>query len=198
VKRGFLSTGILFLVLVGLLGALAVGYGLWSKVLTIEGSVATGNFDADWDTASTNDPGTTPDPCTPGLNPNECTYPPKHVGQCEVTGQGTQELLVTITNAYPSYECTVTAAVTNTGTIPFNVLVDGSSSDPELDVICTGTPGQVDPGQELPGSCWIHVRQEAKERSTYTAQASLCVAQWNETPSLEECLAAAGQSEPGP
>ena len=198
-KRGFLSTGVLFLVLVGLLGALAVGHGLWSKALSIEGTVQTGDFNADWDTASTNDSGTSLDPCTPGLNPNDCkTLIPKNVGECEVTGQGTQELVVTITNAYPSYECTVTAAVTNTGTIPFNVLVDGSSSDDELDVVCTGTPGQVDPKQELEGSCWIHVNQTAKERSTYTAKAALCVAQWNEDPTLAECVAAAGQSEPGP
>jgi len=196
-KRGFFSAGLLFLVLVGLLGALAVGYGLWSKVLTIEGSVTTGDFNADWDTASTNDSGTTLDPCTPGLNPNDCaTFPPKNVGRCEVTGAGSQNLVVTITNAYPSYECTVTAAVTNTGTIPFNVLVGTSSSDDELDVVCTGTPGQVDPGQELEGTCWLHVTQDAKERSTYTAQASLCVAQWNESPTLADCVAAAGQSEP--
>jgi hypothetical protein len=159
--------------------------------------VTTGDFNADWDTASTNDPLGTLDPCT-ALNPNDCAYPAKDVGRCEVTGEGTQNLVVTITNAYPSYECTVTAAVTNTGTIPFNVLVDGSSSDPELDVVCSGTPGQVDPKQELEGSCWIHVKQTAKERTDYTAKAALCVAQWNETPTIADCIAAAGQSEPGP
>lgn len=195
-KRSFLSTGVLFLVLVGILGALAVGYGLWSKTLSIDGTVTTGDFNADWDTASTNDAGTTLDPCTPGLNPNDCAYLHKHVGSCEVSGVGTQNLVVTITNAYPSYECTVTAAVTNTGTIPFNVLVGGSSADPELDVVCTGTPGQVDPTEELEGTCWLHVKQTAKERSDYTASATLCVAQWNESPTLAECEAAAGQSEP--
>lgn len=194
-KRGFFSAGVLFLVIVGLLGALAVGYGLWSKTLTVDGTVKTGDFNADWDWAMVSDEGL--DPCTPDLNPSGCNYPPKDVGSCSVDGVGTQALTVTIDNAYPSYECTITAAITNTGTIPFNVLVDGTSQDPELDIICEDPAGQqVDPGDELPVSCWVHVRQEAKERSTYTASATLCVAQWNESPTIEECLAAAGQSEP--
>lgn len=195
-KRACASASVLFLILIGLLGALAVGYGLWSKTLTVDGTVTTGDFNADWDWAEVSDQGL--DPCTPGLNPNDCNYPPKDVGSCEVTGVGTQELVVTIGNAYPSYECTITAAVTNTGTIPFNVLVAKASADPELDVICDPPSGQVDPGQEAEGSCWVHVRQEAKERSTYYASAVLCVAQWNESPTVDECVAAAGQSEPGP
>jgi hypothetical protein len=198
-KRGFFSAGVLFLVIVGLLGALAVGYGLWSKTLTVNGTVTTGNFNADWDWATVSDLGL--DPCTPGLNPNPCTYPPKDVGSCSVDGVGTQELTVTIENAYPSYECTITAAISNTGTIPFNVLVAEYSADPELDIICDDPSGeQVDPGDppdnELPVSCWVHVRQEAKERSEYHASAILCVAQWNESPTPQECVDHAGQSEP--
>lgn len=192
-KRSFMSAGVLFLVLVGLLGALAVGYGLWSKTLTVEGTVHTGDFDADWDWATVSDNGL--DPCT-NLNPNGCNYPRKDVGSCEVAGVGSQELTITIENAYPSYECTITAAVTNTGTIPFNVLVNGGTSDPELDIICEPPSGQVDPGQEREGWCWVHVTQEAKERSEYTASATLCVAQWNESPTFDECVASAGQSEP--
>ncbi len=196
-KRGFFSAGVLFLVIVGLLGALAVGYGLWSKTLTVDGTVKTGNFDADWGSAQVSDQGA--DPCTPEQNPNDCDYPHKDVGSCWAGGVGTQKLTVVIGNAYPSYECTITATIRNTGSIPFNVLVDGTSQSPELDIICDDPSGQqVDPGKELPVSCWVHVRQEAKERSTYTASATLCVAQWNESPTVDECLAAAEQSEPTP
>ena len=193
-KRSFMSAGVLFLVLVGLLGALAVGYGLWSKTLTVQGTVKTGDFNADWDSATVSDQGL--DPCTPDLNPNPCNYPPKDVGSCDVFGVGSQELTIIIENAYPSYECTITAALTNTGTIPFNVLVGVGESDPELDVICEQPTGQVDPNEEAEGWCWVHVRQEAKERSTYTASATLCVAQWNEAPTFAECVNSAGQSEP--
>jgi len=204
-KRGFFSAGVLFLVIVGLLGALAVGYGLWSKTLTVNGTVHTGNFNADWDWVTVSDQGL--DPCTE-RNPNwdpalgKCPAPAKDVGSCNAwIGTDPQDLFILIGNAYPSYECTITAAISNTGSIPFNVLVDGYSADPELDIICDDPSGkQVDPGQppdnELPVSCWVHVRQEAKERSYYTASATLCVAQWNESPSIDECLAAAGQSEP--
>lgn len=196
-KRSFMSAGVLFLVLVGLLGALAVGYGLWSKTLTVQGTVKTGNFEADWDWAMVSDQGL--DPCTP-LNPNGCNYPPKDVGSCSVDGVGTQRLVITINNAYPSYECLITARVTNTGTIPFNI-VGAAPTSPvpdEIDVVCGGPdlPVQVDPGDEAEGWCWVHVRQEAKERSDYTASAILCVAQWNEAPTFDECVASAGQSEP--
>lgn len=196
-KRGMFGAGTLFLVLIGLLAALAVGWGLWSKTLEVEGTVETGDFNAQWTDVKTNDDG--PDPCTEP-NPNDCDYPPKDVGSCEawVDEENDQLLHVEIENAYPSYECTITASVKNTGTIPFNILVDGYGSDPQLDVVCDPPDGQVDPGETAEGSCWVHVRQEAKERSPYTAQATLCVAQWNEDATIEECLAAAGKSEPTP
>lgn len=201
-KRGVFSAGGLFLALIGALALLAVGWGLWSKTLKVEGTVTTGDFNAQWTEVSTNDPSgeePSPDPCTQ-LNPNKCDYPPKDVGSCDawVDEQNDQLLHVQIENAYPSYECTITASVLNSGTIPFNILVDGYGSAPELDVICEPPEGQVDPGQTAQGACWVHVKQEAKERSTYEASATLCVAQWNENPSIEDCLAAAGQSEPTP
>ncbi len=200
-KRGVFSAGALFLVLVGLLGALAVGWGLWSKTLKVEGTVNTGDFNAQWTKVSTNDPSgePSPDPCTEA-NPNDCDYEHKDVGSCDawVDEEDDQLLHVQIENAYPSYECTITASVLNSGTIPFNILVDGAAADPELDIECDPPAGQVDPGETAEGTCWVHVKQEAKERSTYTAEATLCVAQWNEDPSVEECLAAAGNSEPEP
>ncbi len=202
-KRGMLGAGTLFLVLIGALALLAVGWGLWSKTLRVEGTVRTGDFDARWVDVSTNDPPSaptpSPDPCT-DPNPNDCDYPPKDVGSCDawVDPQNDQLLHVKIENAYPSYECTITASVKNSGTIPFNILVDGFSAAPELDIECTPPSGQVDPDQTATGSCWVHVKQEAKERSEYEASATLCVAQWNENPDIEECLAAAGQSEPTP
>ena len=208
-KRGFLSTGVLFLVLVGLLGALAVGYGLWSKTLTIEGTVNTGNFNADWDAASTNDPTAAAgevslDPCTVGLNPTGCTAPAKDVGSCDIVAGsiGTQMLGIVIDNAYPSYECTITASITNTGDIPFNVVgvaLEPDSVPGELLGDCTTpTDPQVDPDEEWTASCTVHVTQDATERTTYNVSAVVCVGQWNESPTLEECIAAAGQSEPAP
>lgn len=202
-KRAVFSTGAIFLVLVAVLGALAVGWGLWSKTLQVNGTVQTGDFNAQWTEVSTNDPGANLDPCTDANpNPNECNYPRKHVGKCEawVDEHDDQLLHVEIENAYPSYECTITASVKNTGTIPFNIVGGTVTPFPnELDIRCAGPgqePIQVDPGQTVQGSCWVHVRQEAKERQTYEASGILCVAQWNESPSLQDCLAAAGKSEP--
>jgi hypothetical protein len=119
-----------------------------------------------------------------------------------VTGLGTQDLEILIDNAYPSYECTITASITNTGTIPFNVVGVALTPDSvpgELLGDCVTPPDpQVDPLEEWTASCTVHVTQDATERTTYNVSAVVCVGQWNESPTLEECIAAAGQSEPGP
>lgn len=54
-KKGFLPTGVLFMLLVVALAAIGVGYALWSKVLYIEGTVETGSVDAVFTDAFTDD-----------------------------------------------------------------------------------------------------------------------------------------------
>lgn len=182
--------GLLVMGLIIALGALGIGYGLWSKVLVVHGTVNTGDLNADWDYASTNDPAGTDDPCTPDLNPTGCVAPQKDVGSCEVTGVGTQTLDVTIKNAYPSYECTITAGITNTGDIPFNVVGAVITDDVPIEVLECDWPDdpQVDPRGEFEAVCTVHVLQEAEQGATYEVDVTVCVAQWNEDVSVTECL----------
>jgi hypothetical protein len=198
------------------LGAIGIVNGLWSKNLLILGTVETGDLNADWASVEVSDNGL--DPCTPGVNPNDCDYPAKDVGSCEaVLGAppgpleefGDQVLTVTITNAYPSYECTVTAVIANTGTIPFNIIsvsqADLSGNEEGIELIggpdgasCVlpDFPAQVDPGDTVEGevSCTIHVLQTAAQSGdpdgltqTYYFVLNACVAQWNEAATAEEC-----------
>jgi hypothetical protein len=198
-KRRVGFAGLFVMGLIIALGALGIGYGLWSKVLVVHGTVNTGDLNADWDSASTNDPvaavgEVSLDPCS-ALNPTGCTAPAKDVGSCVVTGEGTQTLDVTINNAYPSYECTIDASITNTGDIPFNVVgavVKGLEGQPIelLGSNCTyPLDPQVDPGKEFPISCTLHVMQAAAQGATYTVDVQVCVAQWNEDVSVSGCLA---------
>lgn len=212
-RKGFLSAGALFMGLVVMLGLIGIVAGLWSKNLVINGTVETGDLNADWDCGYTNDDGLTGTGglvqgggCTTiteepagdtGLDPNNFDWPnfvdsspfvPKDVGECgltigpETAEFGNQVADVTITNAYPSYECTITMYLSNTGSIPFNVIsaelklpanavgvietVDDIGDD-QCDPATVLQNQQVDPGNELEFPCTVHVTELA-EQSTCT------------------------------
>lgn len=170
--RKGLPIGTIVVILVIALAAIGIGYGLWSKVLFIGGVVHTGNVDADFDAANTTDPDATIDP---GLD--------KNVGRCEVTGVGTDELTVTITNGYPGYHCDVFFYVTNTGSIPVKVQAYNLTGVPAvLEVTTTGLPigTQIEPNTEALGDLHVLVLQEAEESATYTFSAAITLVQWNE------------------
>ena len=198
--KPFITTGALFMGLIVVLGAIGIVNGLWSKNLIIEGIVQTGDLNADWDCAYTNDDGLSGPDGSDGLNCTEATdepagdtgldpnnfdwpnfndwaHPAKNVGRCTVTvfddGQGefgAQVAEVLIENAYPSYECTITLQLSNTGSIPFNyigALIDIAEPIELWQDNCqlpnVGT--QVDPGQELTVNCTVHVMQVAAQSS---------------------------------
>jgi hypothetical protein len=131
-----------------------------------------------------------------GLDPNNYDWPnftdfapfeEKDVGECYLEigdrdtsseGFGDQVAYITIFNAYPSYECTVTLFLSNTGSIPFNLISADLILAPESEGIietvdatgedvCDPNPlegTQVDPGTELEFSCTVHVTQIADQQ----------------------------------
>lgn len=146
--RRFLGLGGLALLLVMALAAIGIGSALWSKTLTIEGTVNTGEVNAEFTNAftddddkvddQTKDPGddedcvdlggvdvdgdgwTSCDPSSPG--PAADRYD-KDVARCDawVDQEDPQLLHIEIDNGYPSYYCTIWAHITNTGSIPVKV-----------------------------------------------------------------------------
>jgi hypothetical protein len=184
-----------------------------------------------------------------GLDPNNFNWPnfvdhdpfvSKDVGECHLeigdrntdeNSFGDQVAYVTITNAYPSYECTLVMFLTNTGSIPFNVIGADLKLPPEaVGIIETGAVSatgeivnvcdpsnlqdvQVDPGEELPFRCTVHVTQRAAQSTctgaitttasggptvenencdpatTYQFALDVCVAQWNEAATAADCKA---------
>lgn len=113
--------GLISLVLVLALGSLGFAYAHWSDQLYVEGTVKGGELLVGFTEASCEEMHGTP--------PVEGEYLGKDVGDCTVeyvgertcthTGKtGYEGVLVTITDAYPSYEVHVTFVVDNLGTIP--------------------------------------------------------------------------------
>lgn len=261
-KKGLLSAGGLFMLLIIGLGLIGIVNGLWSKNLVIEGSVETGDLNADWDCAWTNDDGLSGtagtvgthcgqlveplgddgrDPRTPGNPwnfPYHSPFVAKDVGECRVvidpqepTGQtdfGAQVATVSIVNGYPSYECTMTMFLSNTGSIPFNVVgsvLELNTADPieMLNNRCGVEAVQVDPGEEQPMRCTIHIKQEARQNvctgttsigtdggnewpvvnhecsthGQYNFAIKVCVAQWNEAATYGQCTSSPQHEGPG-
>ncbi len=197
--------------LVVALAAIGVGYGLWSKTLVVSGTVHTGDLNADWALTSCAEHHGWPGPLQPG------EYLGKDVGSVTATidPQDAQILHFTVENAYPSYVADCEVEYTNTGTIPVNVIAttivpgDGLTNctlsgnqtktlecDQLTVVFVDGIGSQLDPDDTLASSLRIHVEQPAKERTTYEFDVLVCLAQWNESPTAEECFDAAGDSEP--
>ncbi len=173
-KRKSLSLGLLALFLVLSLAAMGVGYALWSETLTINGTVNTGEVDVIFSPVSTDDPPGAKDP--PGYE--------KDVAVCEAgLSEDEKSMTVDIDTGYPSYECTVTYDITNTGTIPVKIQSVTVSVPDELTYVETGCAvgDQIDPGQSTPPcTLKIHVEQEAGENSAYTFTKTYLLVQWNE------------------
>jgi len=116
------------LILALALATVGVGYGLWSKVLTIQGTVHTGEVNAvlSIEEIDEGDAGLVADNGIDEDNEIE----EKDIGDCEaalvstppdLSNLGPQLMRITITNSYPSFSCFVNFNVQNTGTIPIKV-----------------------------------------------------------------------------
>jgi len=195
------------------MAVLAVAYGLWSKTLTVGGTVHTGDLDLNWTAKLCSE--FHPWPLDGNAQPGE--YLGKDVGRTEATiDPSDPEILhFTVHNGYPSYAVDCQVHYKNVGSIPVNIIgitiIPGSNLTnctvsqnqittlqcPELTVeYWDGIGSQVDPGSGMASSLLVHVEQGAKERTDYTFDVLICAAQWNESPTPQECFDAAGNSEP--
>ncbi len=149
-RKRIRPVGALFLVLMITLGTIGIGFGLWSKELTIIGTVKTGNVNARFLAPFTDDDNKVDDPlldsgdtgtCRVGENtscdPAASGADPKprynkDVAVCVASrpsadddpdpSPGIQLGFVELRNAYPSYYCTAWFPISNNGTIPVKVM----------------------------------------------------------------------------
>lgn len=186
------------LLLLVAVAALGVGYGLWSKLLLIEGTVETGEVDAIW---------------VPFVEPNILLCndnepfldDPKEVGGVSglIDLEDPQIAHFTITNGYPGYRAECQVEYVNVGTIPLFVEAIEFIPGPELNnctVVQDATGSfeascdeltvrwsnnlctQLDPGDlPLGSSLRVQVEQPANEEWTYTFDIGVLLVQWNES-----------------
>lgn len=150
-----------------LMGAAFAG---WSEDILINGSVATGNLDVTFSSATTDDEATTVDP---GKDRN--------VGVTEATiGEGSKSISVTGTNAYPGYAATLTYKVANTGSIPVKITnAEITNVDGEITVVAADPANTViDPGQEYTGTVTATVTDLAAELDNFSYTVTVKTAQW--------------------
>jgi len=162
----------LFAVVLIALAVLGFTYAYWTETIKIEGSVATGELDAEFSAATCKD--------------NEGNI---DVGTCTVTlidtdnDKDNDTATITITNAYASYACDVNLTIRNCGTIPLKVVgVTITNNHPDyLEVTLTNDPAgkTLAPSETLTFDLHIHVKDGAAEKATYSFSAVVDIAQFN-------------------
>jgi hypothetical protein len=203
--RKSVPVGAFFMILVLALATVGVGFGLWSKLLVIKGTVETGKVDAMFAKAFTDDDNTLDDQafdlgdegpcpkygsgaCDPArFGPNPGRYD-KDVGKCVavIDRDDKAKLHVTVENAYPSYHCTVWMDIKNSGTIPVKIQkltlkpVNFEKGEVTLGLSELACGQQIDPEKVARGDIHLHVEQNAEMRHEYKFDAELLLVQWNE------------------
>ena len=113
-KKSLLIT-LAFVLLVGL-AAMGIAYGAWTDTLTINGNVETGTFGVEFE--------------TPVVNNNAHSF-----ATCQAALSGDNKILtITIENAYPGFDCNMTAGIENIGSIPARVTGFHSTADPNVTI----------------------------------------------------------------
>jgi hypothetical protein len=159
------------------LALVGVGYGVWANTLAIQGTVQTGDFNAKFTAASTNDPPGTIDPgkhkdvgsCTAKLVEDGCW--------CGKTGK----VKVVVSNAYPSYECEVDVTIEKGGCLPECIKYVVIDSPPELtveDLSHLGGTVLNHSGDKVKGKFRVHVEQSAQQDATYQFTVSMTTGLW--------------------
>jgi len=145
---------------------LGVGYALWFDVLYIEGTVETGELDADWI-----------------ITGYEDTESKDWVSWIEAYVDG-KTLYVTINNAYPDVWYYVYFDIYNSGTIPLHVCgfnYDISNVGPGVGLYYwDADPLQVHPGDSASAGIAIYLDNNTVQNSTHTFTFEYVNVQYNE------------------
>jgi hypothetical protein len=220
-KRQGIPLVMLAIGMILLAGSMGVAYSLWSETLIIDGLVVTGEVDGSWTSCICTDTPDGLDPRVNDYSPYiwpygyPDTYERKNVGRtsCVIDKEDPRIMHLTIDNGYPSYWGNCEVHFANTGTVP--VHITGYAIQPENFTLSSAngaddgeiwvnhwagpsTGAQLEPCTAPDGfwcensfSMQFHVEQPAEESYTYNFDVIACLSQWNENPTLDECMEAA-------
>lgn len=155
-----------FMVTIIALTSCGISYAHWTDTREVGGTVQTGKFQHGFTACSSNDPPGTTDP---GKDKDvaccSCELAVPESGSSDF-----EQVIVTIQNAYPCYECAVSVTVHNDGTVPSRIASLGITSPPEVSVTHIDNLLDVvlDPDESVDGTFVVHVKQEARQGYTYT------------------------------
>jgi len=184
---------VLAMMLVLSLTMMGAAYAVWQDTLVIEETVSTGELNVLWVPVVTDDSGgnyadhsnDTSVGSLDRLDPGNENIA-KNVGNIEVDVDPNDEnkLIVTLTNGYPGYQQTVTAMISNNGTVPVALEVTAASDVPEwvhFDIeALNGLEGVViDPGMTEVVTLTYRIANNAPMDTTYTATHTINAIQWN-------------------
>jgi len=171
----------LFATLAILIIALSIAgfaYAHWEKIITISGEVDTGKLDLIIISVSDDDETGKPDP---GKDKDVADT------TIEIDSTDPERAIVTITNAYPSYEVYIHLTIRNVGTIPAK-LKEIRITAPDCITVKAWNhiTEQLEPYPNEPYqsdySASIHVEQCAEQGATYTFTIEFDFWNWNEVP----------------
>lgn len=148
------------------LAALGVGYAWWTEQLTASGSIQTGSIDVKMENVAI------------------VEEDPLQVGECSfnLAGDG-KEMNISISNAYPGYNCKPVFKLNNHGTVPAKVTsVKLLGATEAIGVQASGALADktmLNPGISTPADFNIIVSKSAQQGSKYQFSILINVAQGN-------------------
>ena len=152
------------------LGAVGVGYALWSDSLFIQGTIETGEVDVCIVSIASDDV---------GLDPGYT----KDVASTSVSIVDCKTATITVTGAYPCYQNFVHFTTDIRGTVPVileNIIITNPNACIEVRA-WDGLGEQRHPGERADNTIWFHVLQCADQNATYTFTVQFYYVQYNES-----------------
>ncbi|RLG56696.1 MAG: hypothetical protein DRN83_03440 [Hadesarchaea archaeon] len=176
----------IFATLIIALGMSGVAFAHWSETLYINGTVYTGELDAEWSVHSIWD-----------NEPSNKDVSGMTITPVDSDSDGDYDQLdVVISNAYPSIDYYAILDVHNNGSIPLHTYItidpgnlpDGTTLEfTGINDIFGGPPvpplengAQIHPGRWAYARLHVHLPQSAAENTTYTFTITVEAVQWNE------------------
>ena len=181
----------IFGVLIIGLAVMAASYAYWTETLSVSGSVGTGELDAKFTNAFTDDDGTVnnaeKDAGDTGLDPKECGPNPARYDYDVANSTANIEddphiATITVANSYPDYNTTAWFDIKNTGSIPVKISgVNFANVSDKLEVktVVDPTGTTLEPGETTQLGVCVHVKPDAEEGATYTFSITVDVEQFN-------------------
>ena len=182
----------IFGVLIIGLAVMAASYAYWTETLSVSGSVATGELDAQFAAAFTDDDGvvnnTAKDDGDDGKDPKECGPNPARYDYdvasslAVIDSADPHTATITVSDSYPDYYTTAWFEIQNTGTIPAKISgVNFANVSDKLEVSKVEDPtGTIlEPGATTQLGVCVHVKPDADEGASYTFNVTVDVEQFN-------------------